>query len=158
VNAEWFDPSLIRFKISPHDDLWGEKDGDWDVERRHELSRAIKHRSIVQRYVEGKSWAETDLFVDNYAHRIQKESVRGASTLAELICQYETRVDGMFDDLQRNGFRADGPLPKLLLGRNGEVFIGNQGNHRLAMAHVLGLKKFAGDVICRHRQMFLTVT
>jgi hypothetical protein len=32
------------------------------------------------------------------------------------------------------------------------VFIGNQGNHRLAMAHVLGLEKFAGEVICRHKE------
>lgn len=153
MNAEWFDPDLIRFKITPHDDLRGVKGGDWDLERRSELSRAVKHRSIVQRYIEGKSWAETDLFVDIYARRIQKESVRGASTLSELIEQYETRVDGMFEDLRRNGFRADGPLPCLLLGRSGEVFIGNQGNHRLAMAHVLGLKRFAGDVICRHKAL-----
>jgi hypothetical protein len=41
-------------------------------------------------------------------------------------------------------------LPKLLIGRDGEVFIGNQGNHRLAMAQVLGLPRIAGEVICRH--------
>jgi hypothetical protein len=40
-------------------------------------------------------------------------------------------------------------LPKLLIGRDGEVFIGNQGNHRLAMAQVLGLPRIAGEVICR---------
>jgi hypothetical protein len=67
-----------------------------------------------------------------------------------LLAQYYGRVDGMFDDLKRNGFREGHPLPKLLIGRDGEVFIGNQGNHRLAMAQVLGLPRIAGEVICRH--------
>jgi hypothetical protein len=57
----------------------------------------------------------------------------------------------MFADLKRKGFRDNGPLPKLLIGRDGEVFIGNQGNHRLAMAQVLGILRIAGEVICRHR-------
>jgi hypothetical protein len=57
----------------------------------------------------------------------------------------------MFADLKRNGFRDNGPLPKLLIGRGGEVFIGNQGNHRLAMAQVIGLPRIAGEVICRHK-------
>jgi hypothetical protein len=61
-----------------------------------------------------------------------------------LLAQYYSRVDGMFEDLKRKGFQ-DCPLPKLLIGRDGEVFIGNQGNHRLAMAQVLGLEKFAGE-------------
>jgi hypothetical protein len=30
------------------------------------------------------------------------------------------------------------------------VFIGNQGNHRLAMAQVLGLEQIAGRIVCRH--------
>jgi hypothetical protein len=67
-----------------------------------------------------------------------------------LLAQYYSRVDGMFEDLKLNGFRSGHPMPKLLIGRDGEVFIGNQGNHRLAMAQVLGLKSFAGEILCRH--------
>jgi hypothetical protein len=149
--ANWVDPAQIRFKISPHDDLRGDCGGDWDIERRYPLTRAVKHRSIAQRYVEGRPWEETDLFCDLYARRIKKEPIRGESMFEALLEQYRTRVDGMFDDLKRNGFRDNGPLPKLLIGRDGEIFIGNQGNHRLAMAQVLGLSRIAGEVICRHK-------
>lgn len=152
-SVEWIDPALIRFKISPHDDLIGRKGGDWDLERRFPLAEAVKYRSIVERYAQGRKWEETALFADLYRRRLESgDSVRGAATMGELVEQYYTRVDGMFADLKHRGFVANGPLPKLLIGRGGEVFIGNQGNHRLAMAHVLGLDRFAGEVICRHSQ------
>jgi hypothetical protein len=146
----WTDPALIRFKITPHNDLRGDCGGDWDIERRYPLADAVKHRAIVQRYRDGRRWEETDLFADVYARRIAQEPIRGCATMSELLEQYYTRVDGMFEDLKRNGFRADCPLPTLLIGRDGEVFIGNQGNHRLAMAQVIGLERIAGEVICRH--------
>jgi hypothetical protein len=78
--------------------------------------------------------------------------VRGEGTFEGLVKQYYTRVDGLFDDMKANGFTIGPktPLPVLLIGRDGEVFIGNQGNHRLAIAQVLGLEKFAGKVLCRH--------
>ena len=148
---EWVDPSRIRFKISPHDDLRGEQGGNWDIERRYPLSEAVKHRSIRQRYAEGLRWEETDLFTNTYPRRFARgETVRGEPTLEALLAQYYSRVDGMFADMKCKGFRTDCPLPKLLIGRDGEVFIGNQGNHRLAMARVIGLERFGGEVICRH--------
>ena len=148
----WVDAAEIRFKISPHDDLRGETAGDWDLERRFPLTEAVKHRAIRQRYVEGRRWEETDLFTNTYPKRFARgETVRGEPTLEALLAQYYGRVDAMFADLKRNGFRSDCPLPKLLIGRDGEVFIGNQGNHRLAMAQVIGLERFAGEVLCRHK-------
>jgi hypothetical protein len=144
----WVDATDIRFKITPHDDLRGEAGGDWDLERRYPLSQAVKHRGIVQRYVEKRLWEDTDLFTEAYSRRIQAEPIRGCATMKELLEQYYTRVDEMFDQLRRKGFRADHPLPKFLIGRD-QVFIGNQGNHRLAMAQVLGIR-IAGEVLCRH--------
>lgn len=148
----WTDPSEIRFKISPHDDLRGQVGGDWDLERRYPLNEAVKHQAIYQRYVEERNWEDTDLFRDTYRRRFESgDTVRGEATMSDLLSQYYSRVDGMFHDLKRNGFRTCCPLPKLLIGRGGEIFIGNQGNHRLAMAQVIGLEKIAGEVICRHR-------
>lgn len=149
-SAVWIDPKVIRFKISPHDDLRGKVGGDWDIERRFPLSEAVKHRAIVQRYSEGLRWEDTDLFKDVYSRRIETEPIRGEATLEGLLAQYYGRVDSMFASLKRKGFKKAGPLPKFLIGRDGEVFIGNQGNHRLAMAHILKLDRFAGEVICRH--------
>ena len=149
--AEWVNPAEIRFKISPHHDLSGVRSGNWDIERRYPLENAVKHRSIAQRYTEGRAWEETDLFREVYSERIKREPIRGEGTMKGLLAQYYGRVDSMFEDLKANGFKVNGPLPRLLIGRNGEVFIGNQGNHRLAMAHILGLEKIAGEIICRHR-------
>jgi hypothetical protein len=152
----WLDPARIRFKISPVADLHGIVAGEWDRERAFALDGAIKHRAIAQRYRDGRPWEETDLFREAYARRLAAgEPVRGAATMQALLDQYYTRVDRMFDDMKFRGFQIwDGsrnyPLPTLLLGR-GEIFIGNQGNHRLAMAQVLGLAKFAGKVTCRHQ-------
>lgn len=151
LSAEWVDPAKIKFKISPHHDLRGVQDGDWDIERRFPISEAIKHRSIAQRYSEGMAWEETDLFREIYSKRIKIEPIRGEATFEGLIAQYYGRVDAMFEDMKRKGFRADRKLPVLLIGRDGEVFIGNQGNHRLAMANVLGLKEITGEILCRHK-------
>jgi hypothetical protein len=149
--AEWIDPATIRFKISPHHDLHGIVGGNWDIERLHPLTKAVKHRSIRQRYHDRKRWEETDLFTDTYRRRFENgETVRGEPTMEALLAQYYSRVDGMFEDLKLNGFKSGHPMPKLLIGRDGEVFIGNQGNHRLAMAQVLGLKTFAGEILCSH--------
>lgn len=146
------DPQLIRFKISPIADLVGDVGGDWDIARRFALARAVKHRAISQRYRDGAAWEDTALFREVYAARIGRgESVRGCRTMKALLEQYYSRVDGMFADMRDRGFdEAAGPLPTLLIGRDGEVFIGNQGNHRLAMAQVLELPEIAGKVICRH--------
>lgn len=150
----WIDPAQIKFKISPVHDLHGTVGGDWDRERVHPLAIAVKHRSIAQRYRGGVPWEKTDLFAV-YARRLATgESVRGARTLQELAEQYRTRVDGLFESMKAHGFqlcagRRVHPLPMLLLGRD-QIFIGNQGNHRLAMAQILGLREFAGRVTCRH--------
>jgi hypothetical protein len=158
VSASWVDPAVIRYKISPHDDLRGETGGDWDLERRFLLTDAVKHRAIAERYRDGKRWEDTDLFRDCYRRRFADgESVRGEPNMRALLAQYYDRVDGMFDHMRRKGFQEQWPLPKLLIGRDGDIFIGNQGNHRLAMAQVLGLERIAGEVICRHKLLNVRV-
>lgn len=155
-SAEWFDPQTIRFKISPHHDLSGTQGGDWDIERRHEFQATAKYRAIAEHYRDGRPWLETDLFRDAYTRRLKRDGHVGRSrTLAELAKDYHRRFDPMVEAMKRGGFaltNANGKphaLPVLLIGRDG-VFIGNQGNHRLAIAQVLGLEKFAGRILCRH--------
>lgn len=156
LSVEWVDPASIRFKISPHSDLGKIEGGDWDIERRYPLAEAVKHRSIAQRYAEGRPWEETDLFKDVYSRRIETQPIRGEATTKGLLVQYYGQVDALFEAMKANGFQLERPngkrnsLIRLLIGRDGEVFIGNQGNHRLAMANVLGLKQIAGEIICRH--------
>lgn len=151
----WIDPSLIEFTISPAKDLSGIVGGDWDIERRYPLARSAKHRAIFERYVENRRWEETDLFLDIYARRLEQGPVRGEWKFNDLVAQYYGRVDALYEDMKAGGFRVTDrgkpvSLPGLLIGRGGEVFLNNQGNHRVAMAQVLGLDSIAGEIVCRH--------
>lgn len=154
----WLDPLAIEFTISPAKDLHGTLGGNWDLDRRYPLARSAKHRAIVERYTQGRRWEETDLFLDIYARRLEHGPVRGEATFKELAAQYYDRVDGMFANLKAEGFQTEDhrgkpvPLPGILIGRNGEVFLDNQGNHRVAMAQVIGLERIAGRIRCRHKK------
>lgn len=151
----WIDPAIIKLRVSPINDLHGIVGGDWDLKRLYPLSETVKYRAIREHFIDGVPWEETELFRDIYTRRLKTNHVRGAWTFEELVKQYNTRVDGMAESLKREGFltQRNGkayPLPGFYIGRTGEMFIGNQGNHRLSIAQVLGLGKVAGKIICRH--------
>lgn len=153
----WVAPEAIIHKISPIADLHGVVPGDWDMERRHLFKQTAKYRAMVQRYTEGRDWQETELFTDAYTRRLARDGIVGRSrTLAELAEDYRRRFDPLVEAMKRDGFKVrneagrDYALPSFLIGRNGEILIGNQGNHRLAIAQVIGLDRIAGNIVCRH--------
>lgn len=154
----WLNPAAIEYRISPSADLTGYQGGDWDIDRRRVFTETAKCRSMVQRYIEGANWEETDLFTDAYPRRMAKDGHIGRNrTMAEVAEHYRQRFDPMFAAFKRDGFSltdAQGrayPLPTLLVGRAGETMIGNQGNHRMALAKVAGLVRIAGRVVCIHK-------
>lgn len=153
----WTDPARIASKISPSGDLKGRRGGDWDIARAVPFAQTAKYRAMVQRFVDGACWLETDLFRDTYARRMAKEGqIAGVRTLRELAVDYDKRIGGLYRDMRDNGFRVESEsgkrlsLPVFLVGRTGELFIGNQGNHRLAIAKILGMERIAGRIACRH--------
>ena len=154
----WCDPASIEFKITPFLDLPAIKGGDWDIERRKPFKATAKYRAIVQHFQDGAEWIETDLFADVYTRRLASDGRVGrCRSLGQLVKDYERRFDGLYEAMKRDGFRTQTEsgkpiaLPAFLIGRDGEVFIGNQGNHRLAIAQVLGLREVAGKIVCRHK-------
>jgi hypothetical protein len=154
----WIDPASINIRISPSADLSGNRAGDWDLERRRSFAETAKYKSMVEHFVHGVPWERTTLFAEPYMQRMAKEGHIGRyTTMAGVAEHYRKRFDPMFEAMKRSGFSTtaeDGrpyPLPTLLIGRDGEVFIGNNGNHRLALAKVIGLDKIAGRIVCRHK-------
>jgi hypothetical protein len=128
----------------------------WSSLERVRVSSTEKHRSIVDHFVEGRPWAETPLFRDIYERRIASgETVRGCRTIAALVGQYESRVDALHDHMRAHGYqrvvqgRETIPIP-VYIARDGEILTGNQGNHRLAIAQLLGLDYILVEVIGRH--------
>jgi hypothetical protein len=157
TDPHWADPAAIIYKISPVRDLHGVRGDDWDLKRRHAFADCAKARAIRERFADNRPWLETDLFADAYKRRLEREGRIGrCKTLSELADDYERRFGKLYAALKRDGFRTEAAsgkalsLPAFLIGRSGEVFIGNQGNHRLALAQVLGLEKIAGRIVCRH--------
>lgn len=138
-------PAAIRFKLAYDLDLGGVRGGEWDLDRRVSIDLTDKHVSMFQRYAEGMRWQDTQLFQGRYSARLMSQRVRGATTLDDLAAVYEREVDPIFRDMKKHGFRTEiagkpVALPKVHVARNGEVILGNQGNHRLGMAKVLGLQ------------------
>jgi hypothetical protein len=146
----WVDPNSIDSKLNYDLDICFNHilPGDWDVLRKVRLERVAKHRSIHQRFVLGVAWKETDLFKRKYAARFARgESIRGTSNPDDLARKYCGQIDALFENMRRNGFviarDQSGQLqslPHLHIGRNGELILGNNGNHRIAIAKVLGLR------------------
>jgi len=144
---------LITAKITPDSDLRGVMDGDWDLARRYELKDAVKHQAMAQHFVEGMRWQDTELFRAIYAERLLRESVKRQTTLSGLAEFYARRVDTLYEDMRKHGYdRRAEPKPRVVIGRDGEIFLTNQGNHRVAIAKLLGIESIPCTVQCRHEQ------
>lgn len=157
--AIWVPPQDILYKVRYDLDIYfGDiLSGDWDLQRRVDLNLSAKHRAMHERYVLGLSWEDTELF-RSYAPRFANgDVVRGVDNVGDLAKRYSEQVDSLFDDMKRNGFvvarNTSGhpkTLPHVHIGRNGEFLFGNNGNHRLAIAKILGLTHIPCWVRGRH--------
>src|SRR4029079_1484903 len=80
---------------------------------------------------------------------------RGCRTIKALVGQYESRVDALHAHMRAHGYqrvvqgRETIPIP-VYIAHDGEILTGNQGNHRLAIAQLLGLDYILVEVIGRH--------
>ena len=130
--------------------------GDWD-QRVKALDLQIKNRSIVQRFRDGVAWRDTDLFKQEYSQRLDAGgTVKGFQDIALLERYYEMRIDAVYADMKKHGFRVafNGhgmlDIPHVHVGRAGRFLFGNNGNHRVAMAKLLGVKRIPCHVRARH--------
>ncbi len=156
----WVRPQSITSKLNYDLDLIFNdiRPGDWDIERRADLENVAKHRSIAQRFVQGLEWKDTEIFRRHYARRFGKgDTIRGALNPEDLAQKYSREIDALFEDMRRSGFvmtrDAEGylhSLPHLHIGRSGELILGNNGNHRVAIAKVLGIERIPCWVRSRH--------
>lgn len=154
----WVRPADVIYKVTCNRTLrCGDiLDGDWDLLRRR-LDRTAKHSAIEQHFSHGVEWDDTELFKSIYARRLARgESPNGAKSLADLKIFYQ-RYDRLFESLRREGFLVgvddngvSVKLPHVHVGRDGEIFFGKDGNHRLAMAKILGMEAIPCRVYARH--------
>lgn len=142
-------PSAIRWKVSADVRTAGAE----AIARLERLpvEDTDKQRSIALRYVDGVPWEETPLFQNIYRRRLQQgDSVRQCSNWDDLLEQYRTRVDALFADLKSSGWRdSESPIP-VYVAHDGALLMGNQGNHRAAMARILNLPYVVVEIAGKH--------
>jgi hypothetical protein len=144
-------PNLVG-KIISSKSMCGIIGGDWDLTKRVLLADTDKHKSIYQHFVDGVPWEETDVFINSYVPRFKPHrSEQGKIEYQAMLTRYRGVLEAVFRSMQRVGFKPTKRLPVVLIGRSGEVMLGNQGNHRVAMAKLLGLERVPCEVIVRHR-------
>jgi hypothetical protein len=147
----WVPTHRLEGKIISSNRMRGIVGGDWDLRQRVLLADTDKHKSIYQHFVDGVPWEETDVFTNSYMHRFKPhESQQGKIEYQAMLMRYRGKLEDVFRNLKRVGFSPNFKLPFALVGRSGEVMLGNQGNHRVAMAKLLGIERVPCEVIVRH--------
>jgi len=144
--------------------------GDWDREEHcRPFRETTLYRGLEQRFEEGRDWEETALYRRAKEEFERGETVRGYESLREfraVRCEY---IDELFHSIEREGYRPNAAAthekaaednsfedayanhlePLVVIGRDGEVHW-TEGNHRFAIASILGLDAVPVYVLCRH--------
>jgi len=155
----WVSPQALRFKLRTRSavaladkgEVFG---GDWDLDRV-DIEQTAKFKSVVEHFRDGIDWEGTALF-QRYAKKLARgKTVRGCETMGELSDSYRTTIDPLYLDMRDNGFvlgrgnKQNTPV-LVYIGRDGDILLGQSGNHRFAMARTLNLDRIGCRVLCRH--------
>jgi len=130
--------------------------GAWDrPQHRQNVEENIKIKGVIQRFEQGKDWQETELH--NYYTNKGVDSTQ--------IKEWYNNVEYLFNDIYENGYITghegshhrgysqsvrDRLEVLVTVDRDGEV-CHLEGNHRFAIARVLGIQ-IPVQVVCRHKQ------
>jgi len=139
-------------------------DGDWDRRGEPFAERAVP-RGLRQRFVEGRPWDETALY-DAFADQLHRFGNAWGHRSMEGFAARCREVESLYESLRRDGYQrqerlADVEHPRLAhrvdeigvdIGRDGTVYWRAYGQHRLALARLLGVESVPVAVHRRHRR------
>jgi len=168
------DPAKIRLSVAPLIDRWGHLgavlDGDWD-QTEYTVGDHDKYQSVVNHFKNGTPWKETVVYREAIRHIERGESYWNGSLSKGDIHARTIHIENLYERIQTEGYRSQEQLQgnslreivlsrkfdrsmeeiAVAIGRTGELlFI--DGNHRLAIAHVLNLDEISVHVVARHTQ------
>ncbi|MCL3882628.1 hypothetical protein [Marivita sp. GX14005] len=136
--------------------------GDWD---RHiePLDRSWKIAACLAHFRNGVPWAQTKAFPKMQAMIALRGSFDSCRTDQDIRDRY-ARIDTLFADIERNGYRDETVwrfgAPRLPEGvfvhidRNGAPIFGAIGNHRMGIARALGLTRIPAQLGVVHPEAF----
>ncbi|WP_416137188.1 hypothetical protein ACM26W_11800 [Halomonas sp. HK25] len=152
----WIDPADVCRKVResrafPGPLLIGSvRDGDWDIDA-YPLDDNVKVEAVRLRFIEGVPWEATPLFA-RYEEQLRRQGTayRGYRSLGDIAGYYTSHFDPLFEEIRTHGFDPQKGTLQLHIGRHGELMGAYDGNHRLAMAKVLGIRQAPARVWVRH--------
>jgi len=165
----WTEPERIRHSVlesAPPYAQWGRVvDGDWDRAREPFDERPVA-RAIDQRFREGRAWAETPLRA-HFADQLERFGTAWGHPSMAGFDERCARIDRLYESMRADGYRLQSelrggtdvgtPVPRfdeinVDVGREGEVLWRSYGQHRLAIAKLLGLEAVPTLVHRRHAE------
>lgn len=156
----WIDPADVRLSVletAPRFPQWGVvAGGDWDRLGEPFRERPVP-RAIVARFEDGRSWQETPL----YGHVADQLRRFGNAWGYASIAEFDERcaeIERLYDSIRERGYRTQReiggpPLDEITvdIARDGTLLWRGYGQHRLAIAAVLGIDRVPALVGRRHR-------
>ena len=135
--------------------------GNWDKATRL-FNERIPVRAVMDHFSEGKPWTQT-LYHKNNINRANNGGYYGHTSEKELFKLYK-RWEKLYGKIQSEGYKSQTEISDtrgtddypdeitVNIGRNGEIIWQGQGQHRLAMAKVIGINEVVALVTARHAQ------
>lgn len=169
LSLRWIDPEWsLRDALPESPELppvGRVEDGDWDRIEVRFADRAVP-RAIRQRFLEGCAWDETPL-PDHVADQVQRfgDAWGHVDDAVEKRCR---AVEALYESIRSEGYLTqtevaardiDGPGPPPVpvlgevtvdVGRDGRLCWRGNGQHRLAIARVLGVERVPVLIARRH--------
>lgn len=167
-------PDRISRQPAPPVRRWGDfgavLDGDWDQPGKP-LESSLKYRSVVDHFENETPWADTELYQVAIEHVENGDPFWNGSLTTDDVERRTNHVDELYETIREEGYKSQAerhgkPLREIVLsrtfdrsmeevavaiGRDGEILFVD-GNHRLAIAHVLDLEEIPVHVVARHEQ------
>ena len=136
-------------------------EGDWDLYTSSLLDHP-RYQVLIERFVEGKSWEETDYIQEVMADVKDGNRRWNSCTSVNDVAERCKMLDELYDSMQREGYqrqhatslyrwRDEYDLLTLNIDRKGEFIRNNSGGHRLIIAKILGIERIPARVLLRHR-------
>ena len=137
-------------------------DGDWDS-LSHRLEETDVYQAFEAHFLKDCPWPQTPLY-----QRVMKELQAGAVAYdCSSPQQYDeklARIDKMYDDIQKNGYRSQQEIAKeenhpykgedeisVCIGRDGDLLF-EDGRHRLCLAKILNLEQIPIKITMVHKK------
>ncbi len=137
--------------------------GDWDQELPKFEDNEV-YQCLKKRYSCGYDWNEIE-YVNKCIKKVKKgDAVWQNCTSIEEIHDHCANVDHLHQSIKENGILKPIELleqnirtrpyniPKVNIGRDGEIILNSDGTHRTSLAKIIGVEKMPVWVCVRHKQ------